>query len=477
MVVALMSVRSLVRSAFPLTVLVLAVLAAAPAQAKTAPRYFERLVAEDTENDYQSNGALDIVAIHLSERYSYSSETRSGNETVQFRLQLRDRDQIKQLPPDHNNGTSSYFVTPIQYTIGFTAGGKAQVYTVVLNQECIVKAGLSGAGADCNAREPVVPKPHYSTKDAESGGVTIVLVREKAGLPVGTAISKVWAASALLSQGQATYQDVAPKDNANQPEGGALTAPTTPDKAYPLQGTFPFLTASMRSSALQYAIPGGSAAFVFEFRTNEGISGIDHVYVDAAPPAGWTIEGNLGTDFITTAGGQTVEYELRAKAPAFAKAGEQAKFTVKASLQGAGGHQEIPVEVDVSGSKVEAPDYVFALQTPGPFKAESASVLRWQVAHDGVPLEHFRVAADFLLNGKVVDAAIPATEKEPGVYEVAYTFSSGGAWTADLYIAELQPSPHAASQVVVSSADGGLLPGFGLLGAWAALGLAAWRRT
>jgi len=458
------------RSLLPLLLVVAAAFVAMPAQASISVQYFERTAATDKEADFDAgNGALDIIAVHVSERYSYDSGNRTGNETLQFRIELRQRDAIRQMPPE-NNGPNGIELTPIEYTLGFSAGGKDRTFTARLTQFCTLAAPPQGSGLDC--REPKMTAPNFSTKD---GGVTFVINRAKEGLPVGTAISKVWAASATVTQGQATYQDVAPKDNANQPEATEPQPPAN-DKSLVLEGTFPFLTMTLLSSAQQYAVPGGPASFVLQFRTHDKLNGIDHVFLDFKAGPGWTFDGNLGTDFVTTAGGQVIEYEFIAKAPAFASPGQDVPIIVNASTQSSGGHASLPVSVRVSGAKVDAADYVFTLETPGPFKAESASVFRWKIERDGAPLEHYKVAADFILNKKAVDSPVGAEEKEPGVYEASFTFPSGGSWTVDPFIIELQPSPHHEFPVDVQSAKGGLLPGFGLLGAWVALGYGALRR-
>lgn len=468
-----MSVSHALRTGLPLTLLVAAAFAAAPTEAGSPKEFFELSVTTDEPEDYAANGALDIEGVHMTERFLYDSGNRSGHEIVQFRIQLRERDQIKNLPPQETNGTG-VVLQPIEYTVGFKADGKETTKTVVLTQRCLISAPPGGSGLDCNKFPPTVPKPHRTTSQ---GGVVLVLNRTDEGLAAGTVISDVWAASALVTGEQRTYHDVVPGDNADQPHGSAAPAPETSPTPFALTGTFPFLTMELLSSTQQYVVPGGTTSFVVKFRTHEAIpNGVDHIYVDFQAPASWRFEGNLGNDFITTGGGQEIEYEVTVKAPPFAKAGEELPIRMDATMSSMGGHQTAALNVRVTGTRVEAPEYTFNLLTPGPFKAEAPSLLRWEVAHEGVPLERFGIAVDFLFNGKVIDRAIPATEKEPGVYEATYTFTSGGAWTADVYVAELEPAPHATFAVTVASADGGLLPGFGLLGAWMALGLAAWRR-
>jgi hypothetical protein len=425
-------------------------LAATPATAALPTQFYETQLVADTPGDYTSNGALDIIGVHVSERYSYNDAERTGRETIQFRIELRARDGIKQF----------FGEVDMEYTLAFKANGKEHLHTVLMTQNCPLELPPGGAGPNCNREPPQVPAPHYSTAD---GGVVVVLDRMDADLPVGTVISDVWAASATVQGDQRAYQDVAPRDNANQPAGPTLEAPEDKGGPHDLAGTFPFLTYEVLSPINQFIVPGGTASFVLAFYTHEKVTSLDHVWIDFTKPTGWDIAGNLGEDFITTGGNQRIEYEFTVKAPTFASNGDRASILMDAALSGAGGRSTLAVGLTVSGNKVSDPAYSFALTTQGPYRAEQASAMRFEVLHEGVPLARYQVKADFLLNNEIRGMALPSTELEPGVYEVLYTFPSGGAWIVDVYVSELSPMPHQTFQVQVASAGKGLLPGPGPL--------------
>lgn len=442
-------------------VTVLAVLAflvglAVPAAQATAPKaYFETLVAQDKDGDYASNGALDITAVYLGERYTYDQGNATGYDSVEFRLDLRNPKEFETFEGQ----------VPFDYLVGFKANGKDMTVEANLTQTCSPGSPTANPIV-CTA--PTMPKPHHTAGD---GGVVLKLNRALAGLPVGTAITDVYAASATVTNGQKVWQDVVPMDNANQPAGPTLTPPATKGPGAVLKGTYPFLTGVLKSPATQFAVTGGQVGFVVGFRTDDNAKNLDHVWFKYAAPVGWTVEGNLGNDFITTAGGQKIEYEFTVKAPPAAAKGTTVDVVMDAALEGAGGHVVVPVKVQVTGARVEDPSYAFDLTTKGPFKAERQSTLAWKVLHDGAPLANFQAKADFVLNSRTVDS-LDVKGGSDGVYKVNYSFPQGGTWTVDLFVSELQPSPHHVATVEVKAADGGILPGVGALGAVLAFAVA-----
>lgn len=433
-----------------------------PATAESTPtKYFETKVVEDTAEDFAANGALDIVAVHASEKYSYNPDTATGMEVVQFRIQVANLGQMQQF-----NGQ-----VPIDFYVGFKANGKEMSVNATLTQTCVPSPPPGGTIIQCYA--PKIPKPHYNQTD---DGVTLVLDRTVAGLPIGAIVSDIWAATATVSSGGKVYQDVAPKDNANQPEGAELAAPGTKGGPVTLQGTFDFLSMETLTPLERFVVPGGTTGFVVKFRTHDKIVGIDHVYVHYVSPPGWTITGNLGSDFITTAGGQSIEYEFTVKAPQTAKKGDTAKITMDAALATAGGRQVLDVTATASGSRVEVPGYAFALKAAGPFKAEQTSTLTWTATFEGAPLVNVPLKADFILNQKTVDT-VALVGKPDGTYSAAYSFPSGGSWTVDVFVSDLDPAPHKTFDVQVKAADGSFLPSLGPFVVMAALaGLAVARR-
>lgn len=436
------------------------ILAVPTAPAVPAPaQFFETTVVADTPSDFSANGALDIVAVHVAEKYSFDIDNSTGRETVQFRIELRNREEFR-------NIAAPLGETKFTYILGYKVGGTAAVHSVEMSTTCSAGTG----GPDCTP--PRVPAPHATHQDF---GVTVIIDAVANGLVPGATVTDVYAMSATSAGGSLVYQDLAPKDNANVSEGQEPTPAVFGDPIV-LQGTYPFIEAQPKGPSNRFAVPGNEASYVVQFRTVEGLVGVDTVRVFYQAPEGWTITSTVEPPAITVqGGGEEFDLGFSAKAPQFAKVGDTATIILEAILTKAGGRALMATTTTVTEARISDPLYSFDLATKGPFKAGDESSLRASVQRDGVPLLYHSVKMDFVKDGQVTDT-VTATGGSDGSYAANYTFPSSGAWTVDLYVADFLPAPHATFPVEVQG-DGGGLPGFEVVAALGALALAfLWRR-
>lgn len=442
--------------------LVLVSWGAGSTQASQGKQYYEITAATDTPDDFSSpahNGALDIVAVHVLEKHRLDGD--SGSDVVQFRLELRNRDDI-----------STYLGNvPIEYVIGFKVNGEARTYNLTMTQDCAIPPPPQGETCD----DPKVPSPHFTT---QAGGVIFSLDAESEGLVPGATVSEVYAASATDVAGNKAYQDVAPGDNANQPAGPEL-APAETGGPLTLVGVYPFLGLESTDDLNLYLVPGGEDFLDVTFVITDDFTGLDRIVTGFDAATGWSIEGNLGNDFSVTAGGQRIDYSITVKAPPLAQEGDATAIIMDAVLVGLGGHVVLPFTASVTAAKADLPGYNITLATPGPFKEGDVSTVHAAVSKDGQALSRHEVKADFVQGSQSKTITGKETE-EAGVYEFAYVFTNAGDWTVDVYVSEFKPSPHRQFQVQVNGEGGGLLPGFEVaalvVAAMLAMGLARRRR-
>ncbi len=429
------------------------------AEAGTPKVFHETTIVQDAVGDFETEGlgALDIEAIHLSERYFFNPDTDERRATAYFRVQVRALGEIENFKGK----------TPIEYEIHFKLAGQDVVINATVIQDCPV--GLSGV--ECT--DPTTARPNYLDENA---GVTLVVAAESAGFAPGAQITEIYAASSQIVNGEKMYYDVAPENSSGTAPSSEL-APTQTSGPYTFQGTYPFIRAELLTPALRYAVPGGEASFVVNFVTDNNLTGSDTIRIFYDVPAGWTVKSTIEPPVVPlTAASSDVEFEMQPKASAIAKVGDKVPITMEAILVTAGGRTVLPVEVEITDPKTPYPEFEFQLVEEGPFQSGADETLSFKIMKDGEPLLPSLVKVDFVMDDEV-ETTKTAKERdgERGTYDVTYSFPEGGTWTVDVYIAEIVPSPHQPFDVEVES-DEGFLPGFELVAALAAVGLLLWRR-
>lgn len=437
-----------------LGMLPLALVATAPVAAAEA-FYYETTIITDAPDDFSTaahNGALDIVGVHVSERYSLSgggyASGGAGSEVIWFRVEVRDRGQFETYTGN----------VPVEYTLGFKVGGQEVVTTVRMTQTC---SPNPTQGIVCTP--PAVEAPHFTT---DTLGIVFVFPREATGMLPGVAITDVYAASATVQGETPAYQDVAPSDNANRPAGGSLDASEF-GGPYTLVGSFPFFTLERTSPLLRPVVAGGTAEWNYRLTMHPQHNGLDRIILQLAGPPGFTFENNVGNDFVVSQPGEVVDMTITGKAPATAQPGEPTTVGLDVAILQLGGHQTDSFATQVTGPKATVPEITFNLDTPGPFTAGDLSTLKATVLRNEAPMARFGVSYDFIQAGAVV-ATVRATESADGVYDANYVFPSSGEWTVDVYVSELAPAPHQEFSVTVKGAEGAPGPGLGVLVALAA---------
>lgn len=417
--------------------------------------FYESPLITDTANDFGSNGALDIAAVYVAEKFSYNQDTRTGLDVVDFRVELRAIGEMRNLQSQ-----------AVWYNVNFKAGGANQNLTVT-------------ATWDPNSGKPVVtPKcdPGSSTTCGFATADSIVLrtTSAAAGIFEGAVLADSWASSALATAAAPVYQDLAPHDNANAPSGQSPT-PDGYGARYVATGGFPFFVVDAENGLFQYSVLGAEAKFEYEFHIAAGVAG-DKVLVLFQVPEGWDLTPSRGTagtvplgEFSNVDGGATLAFSFTIQNDQGVEEGVTVPVVMEV-VSLSGGHEVVQATVEVSGPKIADPEYTFSLQTPGPFKAGKASVLKAQVVGQSEgPIDGGSVDADLVYQGDVI-TTVAGVGKGGGTYEFTYSFPNAGDWTFDPYLSDRQPSPHHEFVVHVSK-KGGLAPGPGLALLVVALGL------
>lgn len=443
------------RTATVLLLLVASALPFFPSAAASPVGFYETEVVLDTPTDFAGNGGLDITGIYASERYDPDYGNGTGSDIVQFRIELRNRAELTQFGEQ----------TKFDFVLGYTVGGQAKQVHVIASQACPIQAPPSGLGPKCG--DPIIERPHFSTPN----GIYAILPASE--LPAGTAVTGVWAASSTVTPASTTWQDVAPKDSMNTPQGAELEPPAS-TASYTTQGPFPYLTLGEMSPTTRPIKPGASTEFLVEFVTHASLEGNDRILVRFANPPDWKVETNLGQDILTGESTRSYQYTVTVTAPVTAAANQTVKIPMDAVLVSVGGHVTVDFFVETTkAAHFPYPEFRFNLTKPPSLKSGEEAAFQVQITRDGNPLVRYKVNADFIQGGTVV-ATVPMAYQEksatPGVYEARYKFPKGGQWSVEVYVAELEPSPYQAFQVEVSKAEGGL-PGAGA--GMALVGLAA----
>lgn len=423
---------------------VFALLAAAPPVVSApAPKYYETQLIVDTEGDYVTNGALDIAAVYVSERYVYNDTDKSGKDVVHFRVNVTKLDDIGLLATPNIGGIAPAPIpgepvdVRVEYIVNYTL---FNIINYTFNATVKVTCTFSTGGSVRECTDPTANAPNFVPSD--KSGVIIVVDPARVFLRPGINITKPFAVSALLNVNNTkTYQDLAPKDNQNVPTG-ATVAPEAFGSDYTLRGTYPFLTASLTGPASQFAVAGGKATFAAVLNVDANLTGADSIAVNfLGAPAGWDVSTTLGEKFDLTGGGRQIAYEFEVMAPTTAKEGDRATLVLDAVLLVAGGHARLTTITVVSPPRVDLPAYAFELQPPPALKEKKQATLAVKILKDGLPFERAGTGADFLLGGQKVGSAEGNYTKD-GLYEFGFTFPKKGNWTMDAYVSELKPSPH-----------------------------------
>lgn len=419
-------------------VLVLAVVFVPAASAEA--RYFETTVLTDAADDYAANGALDIVALHVAEKYSIASGT--GRDTFQVRVELRNLQ-------DFENYVGQ---TKLEVTLGYKVNGVDATHTATVSQVCYVPPPQTRPMCESMT---VDPAPSFASPGT---GVTFVLDSATLGLLPGSVVSDLYAATATLHQDQRAYHDVAPADNRNQPHGFMLE-PAERGGSYTIEGGYPFLAQEALAPTERFIVAGGEQTFPVRYTIHGDQAGLDRVALLYAMPEGWAVEANLGSDFVVSQPGEVVDVDFRVRAPTTAAIGDTADIVIDAVLVQAGGHVERPLHLVVSGPRVEIPGYSFALVQPAQVEAAGDPPLKVRVLYLDQPLVRHRVAADFRVDG-AREATVTAVEEGDGVYALPFAFPRGGTWDVDVYVSELEPSPTHTFTVEVDGAAQAPAPGW-----------------
>jgi hypothetical protein len=441
------------RTLVPFVLVLLIAVFVPSATAKAEPKFFENVVVEDTDGDFQTNGALDIVGVHISEKYQYDSDKQQGQDTLTLRIQVRKLSDIQ-------------CTTVIRYDVAFKVDGAAKnFYAGVTTLSPSDRNACALVGADSSG--------NVSVRGSEES-VYLILGRDQVGAPVGSVLSGFYATSAIMTQAQKIPGDVAPMDNTNAPSD---TAPTTGLKTYTSVGTYPFITAIPTTPIQQYSVGGSEVEYNFDFVTHPDLKD-ENIRVRFDFPTGWTIspsQGRTGNDpegqLTASNGGLPRAFSFTLSSSGAASEGDQVSVIMEV-ITDSGGHLLIPTTTTVSGAKIEDPSLNFTLLTPGPFKSGETSPVRFKVANESGPIAAV-VSVDLILKDKRVSTT--ALTLADGVYSGTVNFPSEGTYTLDAYLSSLKPSPH--QSFVVKAEDGGFAPG---LPVWSLVvllgGIALWRR-
>lgn len=409
---------------------------AAPAAAAKAA-FFETTAAIDTANDFSGNGALDIVAVHFSEKYRFNKDDRTGEDVLIIRWELR-------AISGHTCGSTS------RYDVSFTSGGQVRNHYASItsnpggDDSCIVKAA-DGTGA---------------VKLNETS-VTLTIPSSSVGLAPGVLLTGICAKSSAMAPapvGQPQYQDVVPLDNANAPMSAC---PTASLPSYTGKGVFPLVLVEPIDGLFRYSVNGREVEFDFNVSSHPALSGDQiSVYFDA--PDGWALAPSQGTTGADPVGSFTGGANGAARRFSFSASDNRGTAIGETVLVGmnvisdSGGHVNLTAIIEVTGEKIEDPAIRVSLLSPGPFKAGQSSEVRFHFAYDNDTIDGQAVKVD-LLQGRKRVATFVAVEKGSGIYAALVQFPGAGTYTLDAYLASQTPSPHQAFTIQVEKA-GGLLP-------------------
>lgn len=430
--------------------------------AKPDPRFFEAVVVEDIEGDYLApgNGVLDIVGVHVSEKFAYDPDRRAGDFEYVFRFQLR---ELTMACPAR-----------IRLDVNFKVDGdsKPPIFARIMTP--------STGDAACQ----VLP-------DGGSGPVTIVrglasvevaVPQSSLGVASGIAGANLTAFTAqsfqLVDEGgqNRVSHDVAPHDNQNAPSN---TLPTTGLKSYTSIGVFPFVTVAPVTPLERYSVNGGEVKYIFQFISHPDLSD-DAIRVLFTIPEGWQLSPSQGTTGANAEGqltggsaGQPRDFAFTASSNGLVNEGETYDIFMTVITQ-SGGHVFVPTRTTISGPRISDPNYTFELLTPSGLVAEESNEIRFSVGTALGPLEGARLSIDISKPGGA-HQTVDATSVGNGTYKAVYTFPAEGTYILDVYVSSLKPSPHQEFTVEVGGGSA-FASGLAWLGALTALGAAFLRR-
>lgn len=411
------------------------------------PLFFETTVVQDTPGDYQENQALDLLAVHLAEKYAYDVDEKTGQDILTTRFEVASvRDVVCE--------------TEIRFELFFRGASNAtRVY-----------AGLTtypplGGSYRCQPRGVAGSGPVFV--DAKGRGVTVQVPVSILGIVPGTALSGLYAQSSLRVGDEFVVQDVAPWDNGNLPYAG--NPPVAGLPSYVANGTFPFFSVEPLDALEQTSVGGEEVKYEFHLVSHPALID-DLIRIMFHHPEGWSVSPSLGEPgpppvgvLSGGGGGEPRAFAFRLRADGPANEGEAALVVMEA-ISDSGGHVRVATTTTVSGPKIVDPMLSFSLLTPGPFTAGETSLLRFGLVDLGRGVFDPRVVVDVLKDGAPI-ASVAAEPSGEGVFEAAITFPTEGRYMIDVYLAHLRPSPHQEFEVSVES-SGGRVPG---PGAWALL--------
>lgn len=423
--------------------------------AKPAPRFFETVVVEDVDGDYAApgNGALDLVGVHVAEKFAYNPDQRQGDFSLVVRWETR-------APREMQCGST------IAYSVQFKVGSATK--TVEAQQTSPPPPG----NAACI---PVPTAPAILTPF----GIEIGVSSATLGIAPGTNITGFVGWTSTVSGDQKVRQDVAPYDNRNAPYAPNEPLPSAGLRSHMSIGVFPFVTVAPVTPPEQYSVNGGEVKYIFQFISHPELSD-DAIRVLFAIPEGWQLSPSQGTTGPNPEGqltggssGQPRDFAFTASSNGIVNEGEAYDIYMTVITQ-SGGHVYVPTRAVISGPRISDPNYTFELLTPSGLVAKESNEIRFSVGTALGPLEGARLRIDVSKPGGARQT-VDATSVGNGTYKAVYTFPGEGTYILDVYIASLKPSPHQEFTVEVGG-GGAFSSGLAWLGAVTALGAAFLRR-
>lgn len=435
--------RTMARFLLPIAILFTLIAGASlvpTVSAAATPQFFETVVVEDTDGDFEGRGWVDIVAVYVGEKFGFDPEKRilKGNHAL-FRFELA---AIQPL-------TCSVVY---RYDVEFMVDGAAKNATATMS-----------TSAPSTGQDSCSLKPGAGTQIIGNSLVTAV-PSDSLGIMPGSVISEVWAHSSIVGPAGLITQDVAPFDNANAASPSA-TKPGGTLLSYTAVGVYPFLRVVPLTPTEQYSVNGGEVEYAFQFFSHEAISN-DNIRVRFEIPDGWTLSPSRGTTGADPEGqlsggsaGSPVEFTFTTSATGIVNEGDVANIVMHV-IADSGGYERINTITTVSGAKITDANLTFDLASKGPFKAEDASTIRFSASHPTIDLAGQALSIDVYQGTRRI-TTLTAKDVGAGVYEVQYSFPDAGEYRLDVYISSMKPSPH--QEFTVSVEKGGLAPGPGFL--------------
>ncbi|HLE47138.1 MAG TPA: hypothetical protein VI818_02485 [Candidatus Thermoplasmatota archaeon] len=421
-----------------------------PAIVTAKTNFDEVTVVTDTEGDFMADGALDIVAVHIAERYRYILDEKRGDDVVAVRFELRSHNDLK-------------CNTAARYDLVYDAGGPK---TIAGGMSSAFSTGSNGC----------VPQPNDITGKTtidSTGSLVVTVAKATLGLVDGAELKGLYAISYSSSGGQAVAQDVAPHNNNNAPQSAP---PPTGRQNYFLKGTFPYVTVAPSTSLNQYSVGGQEVKYSFKVATHPELRD-ENIRVRFQIPPDWSVapsQGTTGADpegqFTAANDGTARDFAFSLSATGIANEGDVVPVIMEV-ITDRGGHANITTLTTVSGAKITDPNLTISLLTPGPFDTGTSEV-RMSVANATGPLNNIRFALEVTKPGH--RSTYEAENVGNGTWKALVNFKDAGSYTVDAYVSSVKPSPH--QTFVVQVEEGGLAPAPGMpMILLLVAGLALWR--